>query len=45
MNAPRKCAACGVELAPDATEDVCPKCLLEVGIQAAQLAAIMLAKT
>ncbi len=32
MNAQRRCAACGVVLSADATEDVCSKCLLEVGM-------------
>ena len=36
MSAKRECASCGVELTTDAIRDVCPKCLLEAGMQPAE---------
>jgi serine/threonine protein kinase len=33
MNATRKCSRCGTELSGNHTEDQCPKCLLEFGLE------------
>ena len=33
MTETKKCAKCGQELPPDAPEGLCPKCLLEAGLE------------
>ena len=35
MNSQKKCPQCGATLAADAPEGLCPKCLLQQGLEAA----------